>query len=97
MIRHIVLFRFKETTTPEDVARLEAAISPLPRMIPEIRRYSFGPDVTGDEGNWDFGLAAEFDDVAGYETYRDDERHREIITGTIRPLISERAAVQVGW
>ena len=97
MIRHLVLFRFKETTTPDDVTHLAATISKLPEMIPEIRRYSFGPDTTGDDGNWDFAVSAEFDDVAGYEAYRDHDGHREIIVGTIRPLIAERAALQVGW
>lgn len=97
MIRHLVLFRFAESTTSEDVAHLEATISQLPSMIPEIRNYTFGPDVTGDDGNWDFAVSAEFDDVAGYEAYRDHEGHREIIVGTIRPLIAERAALQVGW
>lgn len=97
MIRHMVMFRFKDTTTPADVARIEAAIGELPGMIPEIRSYRFGPNVTDDPGNFDFAVSAEFDDLAGYQAYRDHEGHQKIITEVIRPLIAERAAIQVSW
>jgi hypothetical protein len=97
MIRHVVLFRFADTVTPADIESLVETLRTLPSMIPEIRRYECGPDVTGDAGNFDFAATAEFDDVAGYEAYRDHEGHREMIATRIRPLITERAAIQVGW
>lgn len=95
MLCHIVMFRFAETTTPADIERLEAAISTLPELIPEIRDYRYGRDATGDDGNWDFALIASFDDAEGYRVYRDDERHLAIIAEVIRPIIAARAAIQV--
>ena len=41
-LRHVVLFKFKETATPEDIKSVEDAFSALPGKIPQIRDYEFG-------------------------------------------------------
>lgn len=41
-LRHVVLFKFKETATPEDIQRVEAAFAALPAKIPEIKDYEWG-------------------------------------------------------
>jgi hypothetical protein len=45
-------------------------------------------------GNFDFAVAADFDDVDGYLAYRDHPEHRAIVTEFIQPIVAERAAVQ---
>ena len=50
----------------QDIADLTETLQTLPGMIPEIRRYSCGPDVTGDDGNFDFAATAEFDDEVAH-------------------------------
>ena len=42
VLRHVVLFSFKEDATPEDIATVEAAFSALPGKIPQIKGYEFG-------------------------------------------------------
>ena len=44
MVRHCVLFRFTDATTAADVDRISAAAAELPKAIPAIRSYTFGPD-----------------------------------------------------
>jgi hypothetical protein len=39
-------------------------------------------------------VVADFDDVAGFEAYRDDPRHQAVIQEVIRPALVSRAAVQ---
>ena len=51
-------------------------------------------DLGINEGNFDWAAAADFDDLEGYLTYRDNPEHRAIIAEFIRPIIAERAAVQ---
>lgn len=46
------------------------------------------------EGNYDFAVTADFDNVAGYLAYRDHPRHREIVANYIAPIRAEGAAVQ---
>ncbi len=41
-LRHVVLFKFKESSTEADIQSVEAAFSALPGKIPEIRGYEWG-------------------------------------------------------
>ena len=63
--------------------------------IDTIRHYSFGPDAGLADGNWDFGVVADFADVDGYIAYRDHEAHQALIAQWIRPIVAERAAMQL--
>lgn len=42
MLRHVVLFKFKETSTPEDIQAIEASFAELPNKIPEIVGFEWG-------------------------------------------------------
>lgn len=95
MLRHIVLFRFVEDVSAEQVAAVSEALATLPGVIPELRRYAVGADLALVEGNWHYGVVAEFDDEAGWRRYRDHPEHLRIIAEVIRPIVAERAAVQI--
>ncbi|MBX2873787.1 MAG: Dabb family protein [Saprospiraceae bacterium] len=41
-LRHVVLFKFKDSSTEADVQSVEAAFSALPGKIPEISDYEWG-------------------------------------------------------
>jgi len=41
-LRHVVLFKFKETSTPEDIKAVESAFAELPSKIPEIVDFEWG-------------------------------------------------------
>ena len=41
-LRHVVLFKFKESATEADIQSVEAAFSALPGKIPEIKAYEWG-------------------------------------------------------
>ncbi len=41
-LRHVVLFKFKESSTEADIQSVEAAFSALPGKIPEIKGYEWG-------------------------------------------------------
>lgn len=41
-LRHVVLFKFKEGTTAEQIAEVEAAFGGLPAKIEEIRGFEWG-------------------------------------------------------
>mgnify|MGYP003664165534 CR=1 FL=1 len=42
VLRHVVLFKFKENTSKADIAKVEAAFSALPSKIPQIVGYEWG-------------------------------------------------------
>jgi len=41
-LRHVVLFKFKESATAEDIATIEKAFTALPDKIPQIKGYEWG-------------------------------------------------------
>ncbi|MCB0371678.1 MAG: Dabb family protein [Muricauda sp.] len=41
-LRHVVLFQYNETSTPEDIATVEAAFAALPSKISEIKGFEMG-------------------------------------------------------
>ena len=42
LLRHVVLIKFKEGTSREDIARVEEAFGSLEDKIPEIKDYEWG-------------------------------------------------------
>jgi hypothetical protein len=94
MIRHVVMFRWTPETTEEQKRRVAAELSRLPALLPVLRAYRMGADLGINEGNFEWAAVADFDDLEGYLTYRDNPEHRAIIAEFIRPIIAERAAIQ---
>ena len=94
MFRHVVLFRWVDGVTDEQVAAISDELLRLPSIIPELRAYWVGPDAGASEGNFDYAVVADFDDVDSWRVYRDNPEHQRIATEMIRPLVTERAAVQ---
>jgi Stress responsive A/B Barrel Domain len=94
MFRHVVMFRWSTEASADQKDRVAAALGELPSAIPTLRSYRFGPDAAVNEGNFDYVVVADFDDVAGYLTYRDHPAHQAVVTEHIAPIVAERTAVQ---
>lgn len=94
MIRHVVLFAWKPEATEEQRRQAAAEVAKLPSIVPTVRGFASGHDAGLNEGNFDFAVAADFDDEAGYLAYRDDPGHREIVQRFILPIAAQRAALQ---
>ena len=94
MIRHVVLFRWTDEATPEQKQRAADELGRLPALVPSLRVFSLGPDLGINQGNFDFAVAADFDDVDGYLAYRDHPEHRAIVAQFTTPIVAQRFAVQ---
>ena len=94
MIRHVVLFRWAEEATGEQKQRMASELARLPSLVPSLREFRAGADLGLNQANFDFALAADFDDVDGYLAYRDHPDHRAIVSQFILPITAQRAAVQ---
>lgn len=97
MFRHIVMFRFADGTTDEQKEAVRAGLRRLPEVIPEIRAYRFGDDLSLRDDNFDFAVTADFDDKASFVVYRDHPDHQKAIADFIAPIVAARAAVQFEW
>ncbi|PQO30247.1 Dabb family protein [Bremerella cremea] len=41
-LRHVVVFKFKESASAKDIEKVEKAFSALPEKIPQIKEYEWG-------------------------------------------------------
>jgi hypothetical protein len=94
MIRHVVLFTWDDEMTDELERQVAAELTALAPKLAGLRAYHAGPDAGLVEGNFDFAVVADFDDVASYLGYRDHPEHQDIISRLTRPHTASRAAVQ---
>lgn len=94
MIRHIVLLHLQDTATHADRAAITEALATLPDHIPVVRSYVVGTNAGRADGNADIVVVAGFDDLDGYETYRDHPAHQKVIVDCIRPVLARRSAIQ---
>ena len=92
--RHIVMFRWKPGTNAAQLEALERGLVALPALVPEIRAYRFGADARAAEGNFDFAIVADFDDVDAWRRYVVHPAHQKLVAELVRPITAERAAVQ---
>jgi hypothetical protein len=88
------MFRWTTEATEEQKQQVAAELRRLPALLPVLRAYHVGPDLGLIEGNFEFAAVADFDDFEGYQVYRDNPVHREIIGKFIQPIAAQRAAVQ---
>jgi hypothetical protein len=95
MIRHVVLFHWKPEATAEQKQVAADELAKLPSLVPSILGFALGPDAGINEGNANFAATADFDDEAGYLAYRDDPRHRAIVTEHVAPIVANRTAIQI--
>ena len=51
--------------------------------MPSVRGFALGSDEHVNEGNYDFAVTADFDNVNGYLAYRDDPAHRAMVSALI--------------
>lgn len=93
MVRHVVILKLAGTA-PEEVSGIREALEELPGLIPSIRGYVVGVDLGLDPTGAHIAVVADFDDVAGFEAYRDDPSHRRVIAERIAPVLQDRVASQ---
>lgn len=94
MFRHTVLFKWTGEATDEQKKAAATEVARLPSIVASVRGFASGADAGLADGNFDFAVSADFDDVAGYLAYRDDPGHRDIVRRYITPILAQRSAVQ---
>ncbi|MEZ5177780.1 MAG: Dabb family protein [Acidimicrobiales bacterium] len=75
-LRHVVLLRFHEGTEASQVDALVAGLRELPALIEGLRSFQTGADLGLAAGNWDLGIAVEFDDEATWAAYQAHPEHQ---------------------
>jgi hypothetical protein len=96
MIKHIVMWRLKETAeganAAENARKMKAMLEGLPSVIGEIRRLEVGINLIDSPDGSDVVLSSDFDSRSDLERYLQHPEHKRVseFVGKIR---SERRFV----
>jgi hypothetical protein len=93
-VRHVVLFRFGEGTTDEQVQALADGLDGMPKAVGVMLDYRHGRDLGINEASYDYAVVGDFATVDDYLAYRDHPDHRALIRDLVTPIVAERCSVQ---
>jgi lysophospholipase L1-like esterase len=81
-LRHIVLFKFKESSTATDVERIIAAFRDLPAKIDAIQAFEWGTDISpeGKSQGFTHCFVVTFATEAARDAYLPHPAHREFVS-----------------
>lgn len=81
LLRHVVLFKFKDDVTKEQVQEVVDAFSALPDKIDAIVDFECGTDVSveGKAAGFTHGFVVTFKDESGREIYLPHAAHQEFV------------------
>ncbi len=87
MLRHIVVFKFKDGVTREDprVPEVYSQLAQLPGLIPEVRAWEQGYNVSGRDIAYDLALYSSFESQEALQRYSDHPAHRAVV-GRLREI-----------
>lgn len=90
MIRHLVLFRFRDELDTAQVADAVAAFRALQTQIPVVRAFEDGPNLSpeGLAQGFSHAFLLDFDDVAGRDAYLHHPAHQAFVR-FIQPRIDQ--------
>ena len=90
VLRHVVLFKFKDTSTPEDVKRFENAFRALPGKVDVICDFEWGTDVSVEDLSKGFThcFFVSFRSEKDRATYLPHPAHKEFVS-QIKPHLGD--------
>jgi hypothetical protein len=95
MIRHILLFSFRETAEHTARASLLEGLAAFPERFPKMHKFQIGANVSDRDQTFEYAMTVEFDAKADLDGYLRSEYHEQFVVERFRPLISQRAIATI--
>jgi Stress responsive A/B Barrel Domain len=92
--RHVVLLQWADDVPEDHVDQVRAGLDALPPQVPQIRTFLHGTDVGVSEGNYDYVVVADFDNVQDWRAFREHPAHVLFMEEHITGKLKGRAAIQ---
>lgn len=86
MVHHIVLYRLKQTPTPEILDELMLKTRTMLLRIPEVLSIRCGRNAEGNGAEYPFFVAIDFDSLSKLEVYREHPVYVKYMEDVIKPL-----------
>jgi len=79
MVKHIVMFDFKDENREENLKKAKAMLEALVEKIPPLKAMEVGINFSQEERAMDLSLYSTFDDQVGLEVYATHPAHLEVV------------------
>jgi len=88
--RHVVFFKFKDSTTPEQVQSIEKAFIELATKVDTVKSFEWGTNVSPEGKNDGFThcFFVTFADKAGLDVYLPHPAHGEFVSH-LKPVLDK--------
>lgn len=95
MIKHIVLFKFRDDLPDAEKSKkmqsIKTDLEALTSKVETLKRMEVGINCNPDE-SYDLALTSEFDDMEGLKAYANHPEHLKV-GAVIREILDQRACV----
>ena len=92
MIKHVVMWHFKEENKEANMQKARELLLALPAMIPEIKKMDVYFDALGKNGAMDVMLEVELENAEALNTYAVHPEHVKV-AGFIRGVVESRVVL----
>jgi len=79
MVRHIVMFDFKENNKKENIQKAKEMLENLIDTIPTLKSMEVGVNFSSEDRAMDLSIITSFDDKAGLEEYAIHPKHLKVV------------------
>ena len=91
MIRHIVMWKFREGTE-EKANEFLTKLAALDGVIPQLKKSEVARNIGKD--NYDAVLVSEFASMEDLQTYKDDPRHKAV-SALCKSIRTDRVSIDI--
>ena len=92
MIKHIVMWKFKDEVAETDKLEMKRQLEALKGVVPSLIDIEIGQDVVGKDASKDMVLYSEFASLEDLSAYANHPEHLKVVE-FVKPLVCERAVV----
>jgi hypothetical protein len=92
MIKHIVMWKFKDGVTAGDKLEMKRQLESLKGVVPALLSIEVGKDIVGTDASMDMVLITQFHSLSDLQSYAEDPAHQKVVE-FVKPLVCGRAVV----
>ena len=92
MIKHIVMWKFKDDVAEADKLEMKRQLEALKGVVPSLIDIEIGLDRVGAAASMDMVLTTEFQSMEDLAAYAGHPEHVKVVE-FVKPLVCERAVV----
>ncbi|HEY5652942.1 MAG TPA: Dabb family protein [Pontiella sp.] len=92
MIKHIVMWAFKDEVVEADKLEMKRQLEALKGVVPSLLNIEVGLDIVGSDASRDMVLYSEFSSLDDLRAYAVHPEHLKVVE-FVKPLVCERHVV----